>query len=49
MSFDRSCYDLAIVFLEDEPGLAPLADDLAQTIQDAVEAWFDDKKRRADD
>jgi len=49
MSFDRSCLDLAMVFLEDEPFLEPLADDLAQTIQDAIEQWFAEKKRHADD
>lgn len=46
MSYDQRCYDLAAVFLTDEPGFSALplhtrrqlADEMAQDIQDSVEA-----------
>lgn len=40
MSYDHKCYELARDFLSDEPDLNTEAnrDDLAQSIQDAIEA-----------
>lgn len=46
MSYDQKCYDLAEVFLEDEPGFLKLpthtrkqlADEMAQDIQDCIES-----------
>jgi hypothetical protein len=41
-SFDSKCYDLAEHFLQDEPDLdnEDRRKELAQEIQEAVEAWF---------
>ncbi len=43
MSFDPKCYDLAEAFLEHrrhEPGYQRMLRNLAQEIQDSIEAWF---------
>jgi hypothetical protein len=46
-TYDSKSYDLAKQFLQDEPNLDTLdgCEDLAITIQQAVEDWFEDKKR----
>ncbi len=43
MSYDPKCYTLAIQFLADHCDPIPLtkASELAQEIQDAIEAWLD--------
>ncbi len=41
MSFDSRCYDLAEIFLFDEPKLRPKTNQLAQAIQDAIEDWIE--------
>jgi hypothetical protein len=40
-SYDSKCLDLADHFLSDMTHLGAKAKDLAQHIQDAVEAWID--------
>ncbi len=42
MAFDRKCYDLAELFLQDETELATAMETafLAQAIQDTVEDWL---------
>ena len=45
--FDSRCYDLAEVFLDDEPELKAIpaaTEQLAQAIQDCIEEWIKDKK-----
>ena len=43
-SFDPKCFSLAEDFLDDHrPFTEAEANDLAQTIQDAIEAWFFDR------
>ena len=37
---DPACHTLAEMFLTDTPALMPKVDELAQTIQDAVEDWI---------
>jgi hypothetical protein len=41
--FDPKCHELAAAFLEDEAGInnAAKIDDLAQTIQSAIESWIE--------
>jgi hypothetical protein len=41
--FDPKCHELAAAFLEDETGINSAAkiDDLAQTIQSAIESWIE--------
>jgi len=52
MSVDPKCHELAAYFLEDEgaPSLSLYTfeqiDDLAQTIQDAIENWIDAEQAR---
>ena len=48
MAYDRACYDLAELFLVDEPALdtAAMRAALAQEIQDAIEAWLMHERRR---
>ncbi len=44
--YDPRCYDLASVFLEDEPATTEThAQDLAAHIQQAVEDWIADLQR----
>lgn len=40
VSYDSACADLALHFLADEPHTAVDVDELAQELQDTVEAWF---------
>lgn len=44
MAFDRRCFELAEVFLEDEPLLRDRVSDLAQRIQEAIEEWIETEK-----
>jgi hypothetical protein len=45
--FDLACFDLAEIFLQDEPAfLRERVDGLAQYIQDAIEDWI--RMARAD-
>lgn len=48
MSFDTKCYDLAVEFLDDEPGLNTIdnAKELAQDIQDAIEEFIEYVRQR---
>ncbi len=40
-TFDPRCHDLALAFLEDHKWVHPnLTDDLAATIQQAIEQWI---------
>jgi hypothetical protein len=50
LSFDSKCYDLAEHFLEDEPTLdnEDARNQLAQEIQETVEAWIIDKRDDTD-
>lgn len=43
--YDPACEDLALHFLPDQwfPSRARVAAELAQAIQDAIEAWLDDR------
>lgn len=45
--YDTKCYDLASLFLEDEPHLFTDANsiELAQEIQDCIESFIRDKNR----
>jgi hypothetical protein len=47
MAYDSRCYDLAEIFLLDEPELASEVNtkELAQAIQDAIENFIADAKR----
>jgi hypothetical protein len=46
-TYDKKCWDLAVHFLSDEPELDSPANcnELAGTIQEAVELWFHDRHR----
>ena len=48
MSFDPACFDLAQIFLEDEPRLRARVKELAQAIQDAIEDWIETNRDDAD-
>lgn len=45
-SFDEKCYELALAFLADEPGLNTdaNADELAMMLQGEIEDWISLKK-----
>ena len=47
MSYDQKCFDLAKAFLEDEPDLDNErgAEELAQAIQEVIEAWIEEQKK----
>ncbi len=49
MSFDSRCYDLAEIFLLDEPKLRVKTNQLAQAIQDAIEIWIDMENRELEE
>ena len=46
MAYDTKCYDLAAAFLEDEDGINSRrqVDNLAQTIQTAIENWIEEQR-----
>ena len=44
-TFDPRCHDLALAFLEDHKWVRfDLADDLAATIQQAIETWIENEE-----
>lgn len=48
--YDPRCEDLALIFLPDRwfPARARYAQELAQTIQTAIENWFEDHVREVE-
>jgi hypothetical protein len=40
MSHDPACFDLATIFLADDPELAGETSELAEHIQEAIEDWI---------
>lgn len=50
MSYDQRCHDLALAFLRDcdidEPDKSRIAEEMAQSIQDAVELHIEFRKLR---
>lgn len=44
--FDIKCLNLAHDFIDDHPHLRPIADDLAGTIQAAIDDWIEDTEAR---
>lgn len=48
-TFDPRCYDLASLFLEDESNAGePQVNDLAATIQGAIEGWIEDHRANSE-
>lgn len=48
MTYDQKCYDLAVEFLSDEPKMGTNEDcaSLAQAIQEAIEDWLAENRRK---
>ncbi len=49
-TYDEKCYDLAAMFLEDEPGLFTERNNvaLAKAIQETIETWLTDARDNYD-